>query len=61
MNVLSGNKTYIVAGVMVVLGLLNAVGITIPGVQLPNDWVVQVLGGLGLASLRAGVAKGPTS
>lgn len=52
MNFLNGKKSYIVSGVLVLLGGLQAAGIQIPGVQLGDNWVITVLGGLGLGSLR---------
>ena len=54
---LSGYKTYIVSGVLVVLGVLGFLGVNIPGVNLPSDWLLTALNGFGLAALRAGVAK----
>lgn len=46
---IKGKKTYIVAGVFVVGGILQAFGVPIPAVVYP------ILAGLGLGSLRAGV------
>lgn len=54
---LSGYKTYIVSGFLVLIGLLEMVGITIPGVELPDNWLVIVLNGFGLSALRAGIGK----
>ena len=48
---ISGKKTYIVAGVTFILGGLQAVGYPIP------DFVFPLLGALGLGALRAGVSK----
>lgn len=47
---LKGKKTYIIAGVMTVLGFFQGMGWFI----VP-DWVWAVLAGLGLTTLRAGV------
>jgi len=57
MEVLNGFKTYIVAAMLLALGVLGMIGIDIPGVPVPDDWITLVLGALGLGSLRAGVAK----
>ena len=55
---LSGRKTHIVAAIAVLLGLLEgAFGIDIPGVDIGDDWVGYILGGLGFSTLRLGVAK----
>jgi len=51
MNWLNGKKTYIVAGLTLAGGLLQAFGVPIPLVIWP------ILGALGLTSLRAGVNK----
>lgn len=56
-NWLKGKKTYAIAIVLIVLNGLVALG------YLSNDQVNQiniVLGALGLATLRAGVAKAET-
>lgn len=55
---LAGYKTYVVAAVMVALGVLSMLGIAIPGVTLPDDWFMVVLSGLGLGTLRAGISNG---
>ena len=48
---LSGRKTYIVSALVVIGGLAVKYGLDIP------SWVWLVLGGAGLASVRAGVTK----
>ena len=48
---LSGRKTYIVSALVVIGGLAVKYGLDIP------SWVWLVLGGAGLASVRAGVDK----
>ena len=48
---LSGKKTYIVAFIGAAVALAQAFGVEIPPV------VMQVLGFLGVATLRAGIAK----
>ncbi|APZ53152.1 hypothetical protein [Salipiger abyssi] len=59
MTLLQGKKTYIVALIIVALVIVEKVlGIEIPGVEIGDDWLLIVLNGLGLGSLRAGIAKG---
>ena len=48
---LAGRKTYIISGLVVIGGLTVKYGLDIP------SWVWLVLGGAGLASVRAGVDK----
>ena len=48
---LNGKKTYIVAGLTVMFGILEATGHPVP------YWVYAVLGGLGFTVIRVGVAK----
>jgi len=48
---LKGKKTFIVAGIFLVLVVLFAVGIVVP------EWVFGVLGGLGLATFRAAISE----
>ena len=51
---LSGKKSYIVAALLVILSGLHAQGyITVEEYQL----ILGILGGLGLAALRAGISK----
>lgn len=57
-NFLAGKKTYIVAFLMVLVGIINALSGDLTWGQLlqsPDVWVI--LNGLGLGSLRAGVSK----
>jgi len=49
--VLSGKKSYFIALITAILGLVQAYGIYIP------EWVYVILGALGLTTLRAGVSK----
>lgn len=49
LNFLSGYKTYLIAAVAGVLAVLGALGITVP------DYAFEILGALGLYSLRAGI------
>jgi hypothetical protein len=54
---LKGKKTYIVAGIgALALVAVNVLGIPIPGLAPSPDWVAQLLGLLGLGTLRAGVS-----
>ena len=48
---LSGKKTYLIGAIVFVIGGLEALGVKIP----PE--LLTLLGGLGLLSLRAAVAK----
>lgn len=54
---LQGYKTYIVAAVVAVIGVLGLFGITIPGVNVGDNWFMLVLNALGLGALRAGIAS----
>lgn len=58
LEVLNGKKTYIIAAVLVLCVLVEKVlGIDVPGVEIGDDWLLVVLNGLGLGTLRAGLAK----
>ena len=57
MDFLSGYKTYIIAFMLLAVGILGMFGIDIPGAQLPDNWLVLVLNGLGLGGLRLAVSK----
>ena len=46
----SGNKTYFIAIIGAVLGILESQGVSVPG------WVYIVGSALGLGTLRAGIA-----
>jgi hypothetical protein len=54
---LAGYKTYIVSAALIIIAGLSFMGIQIPGVSLPADWLVVALNGLGLGALRAAVGK----
>ena len=54
-TMLSGYKTYIVAAAMAILGVLSFLGIAIPGVALPDNWMILVLQALGLGALRSAI------
>lgn len=60
---LEGKKTYIVAGITVVLVLLEKfAGIDVPGFTVGDDWLSVIIAALGLGTLRAGVTKsGPSA
>ena len=51
MDWLKGKKTYITALVIGLLAAAQALGYPIP------EWIYAILGGLGLGTLRSGVAK----
>ncbi len=55
MDFLSGKKTYIVAGLMVIVGIVE--GLTGGGWGGVMENALVILNGLGLGTLRAGVAK----
>jgi hypothetical protein len=60
-NMLKGSKTYAIAFALLTCVVVEKyLGWDVPGFTLPNDWLTVVLGGLGLASLRAGVADAVT-
>lgn len=55
---LAGKKTYIIVGISVLAILAEKVaGIDIPGFEVGEDWLGNLLTMLGLGTLRAGVAK----
>lgn len=54
MNFLSGQKTYIVAAAVI----LSALAAFVDGSATLQEAINQALVGLGLGTLRAGVAKG---
>ncbi len=58
-NELSGKKTYIVAGLLVIVAILDVItGDVSVSEFINNDSNVRtLLEGLGLASLRAGISK----
>lgn len=55
---IDGYKTYIVAGVVIALGLMEGpLGIDIPGVDIGDDWFNYVLTGAFGGSLRSALGK----
>ena len=55
---LSGAKTYIIAGIVIVATLAEKfAGIDVPGFDPGADWLGFIMAALGLGALRAGVAK----
>lgn len=55
---MSGYKTYIIATLMVCVGLVHLLSGDVSLVAFLNDpYLLVVLNGVGLASLRAGVSK----
>lgn len=53
---LDGYKTYIVAGVMILVAIAEkGLGIDVPGVTLDNNWMLLILNALGLGALRSGI------
>lgn len=59
MDVLSGYKTYIVGAMVVLIGVIEGLlGMDIPGANVGNDWMMYILSGVGLNTLRLGIKKG---
>lgn len=57
-TMLSGSKTYIVAGMVALIAVLEGfLGIDIPGADMQADWMNYILGALGLGALRMGMSK----
>lgn len=55
---IQGRKTYIIAALIVAVGVCEGVlGIDLPAIEVGNDWLAWVLNGLGLSTLRAGISK----
>lgn len=56
MSFLTGSKTYIVAGVLLVISGLQLFGVTIPGIPPipPGDAITGILSALGLTAARLG-------
>lgn len=50
---LAGYRTYFAAVLLALLGLAQAIGVDVPGVQLDENWLVLLLNALGLGGLRA--------
>lgn len=57
MKLLSGKKTYIVAGLMILIGLVNALTGDASAWQGVMDNAMILLNGFGLSTLRAGISK----
>lgn len=51
MEFLEGKKTYIVAFIAAVVGLLQAFGVALP------EWVTYILAAAGITTIRSAVAK----
>lgn len=55
---LQGRKTYIIGALLVLIGVAEGLlGLDVPGVEVGEDWVAYVLNGLGLTTLRRGIAR----
>ena len=54
---LANYKTYIVSAALVIIAILSFMGVQIPGVTLPSDWLMIALNGLGLGALRSAIGK----
>lgn len=54
----SGKRTYVIGALIIAIGVVEGyLGWDIPNVEVGNDWLRWVLEGLGLMTLRAGIAK----
>jgi hypothetical protein len=52
-DAIEGKKSYIIAFLTALLGLLQAFGVVVP------EWLIYILAGLGIGTLRHAVAKLP--
>ncbi len=51
-------KTYIVAAVVALIGVLKGVfDIDVPGTTVGDDWLQYILTGMGIGSMRAAIQK----
>lgn len=58
MSFLPGYKSYIVGALLVAIGVVEGVfSWNIPGVEVGDDWLMYILNGMGVGSLRAAIAK----
>ena len=54
----SGQKTYVIAGIIILVAVTEGIfGIDVPGIDVGDDWIGWALNGLGLGTLRSGIAK----
>lgn len=60
MDFIKGKKTYLVAGLLILVGLVQALSGEASAWQGVLDNVLILLNGLGLGFLRAGIAGGPS-
>jgi len=60
MNFLSGKKTYMAAGLMILMGIAAFMGIDVPGVE-QADAGQLIMNGLSFFFVRMGLAKATTS
>jgi hypothetical protein len=58
---LNGKRTYVVAGAIIALGIVRLIGGDLTGAADVVNGINTILGGLGLAFLRMGVASGPAN
>ena len=58
MEGLDGKKTFVLAGLVIAIGLAEGVmGWDVPGVDVGSDWVNYVLAGLGMGTFRDALKK----
>ncbi len=58
MNFLDGYKMYIIAAVVVIVGVSEGLlGVDIPGVVVGPDWLGWILAGLGIGAAKSAIAK----
>ena len=57
MDMLSGKKTYVIAGVGLVVSALKGFGFDIPGMGGDTGWLTSALTSLAMMALRHGISK----
>jgi hypothetical protein len=58
LSTIDGYKTYLVmAALLAVVVLEKGLGLDVPGVALGDDWMLVVMNGIGLGTLRHGIQK----
>lgn len=56
-GIITGKRTYIVAVLVIVIGVAEWAGVDVPGVVVGPDPLGWILSGLGLGALRLGIAN----
>jgi hypothetical protein len=55
MNILNGYKTYIAAGIALIVGILGYLGISVPGYEVEPGLLINAA--LGLLGVRSAMSK----